>query len=71
MSLFSRWVDERFRENRRRSTSIAGLAGAVAAWGLLEYRWLFRHQWSWDLFAVLAIIAVVKIGLMIWYSLTK
>ena len=71
MSVFSRLMDERFREHRRRSTSIAGMAGAVAAWALFEYRWFFRHVWSWDLFAVLAAMVVVKLGLMAWYSLTK
>ena len=71
MTLFSKLVDERFLEYRRRSTSVAGIAGAVVAWGLFEYRWLFRHAWSWDLFAVLIAIVAVKLGLMAWYYVTK
>ena len=71
MSFFSRLMDERFREYRRRSTSFAGMAGAVCAWGLFEYRWFFHHVWDWDLMAVLLTIVVVKLGLMLWYSFTQ
>lgn len=63
-------IDERFLEHRRRSTSIACLVGAVVAYGLFLYRLLACHLLSWDLFAVIATMALVKIGLMIWYRLT-
>jgi len=71
MSFLTRVMDERFREYRRRSTSIAGMAGAVAAWALFEYRWFFHHVWNWDLVAVLVTIVVVKLALMLWFSLTR
>ena len=71
MTLFSKFVDERFLEYRRRSTSVAGMAGAVVSWALFEYRWFFGHVWSWDLFAVLIAIVAVKLGLMAWYYFTK
>lgn len=71
MSLFSKLVDERFLEYRRRSTSVAGIAGAIVAWALFEYRWFFRHVWSGDLLAVLVVIAAVKLGMMAWYYFTK
>jgi len=71
MNLFSKLVDERFLEYRRRSTSVAGIAGAVVAWALFEYRWFFGHVWSWDLLAVLVAIVAVKLGLMAWYYFTK
>ena len=57
-------IDERFLEHRRRSTSIACLAGAVVAYGLFLYRLLARHLLSWDLFAVIATMALGKIGLI-------
>jgi len=63
-------IDERFLEHRRRSTSIACLAGAVVAYGLFMYRLLASHQIAWDLFAVIATMALVKIAMMIWYRLT-
>ena len=71
MSFFSKWVDERFLTHRLRSTSIAGVSGGVLAVGIFEYRLLFQHVWSWDLLAVGITIAVVKLALMTWYSLTN
>ena len=63
-------IDERFLEHRRRSTSIASLVGAVVAYGIFLYRLLVNHVISWDLFAVIAAMALVKVGLMVWYRLT-
>lgn len=62
------FVDERFLEHRRRSTSTAGLAGALVALCILEYRIFAKHVVSWDLLAILATMAVVKMGLMLWYK---
>ena len=66
-----RFLDERFFEHRRRSTSIAGMAGSAAAGGLFLYRQFVDHVQNWDLFAVLLIIAAVKIGMMVWYRFTR
>ena len=63
-------IDERFLMHRLRSTSTAGMAGAALAGGLWFYRFLVDDRLEWDLFAVLATIAVVKIGLMIRYRFT-
>ena len=63
-------VDERFLTHRLRSTSVAGTMGALVAGGLLFYRYFARHVLSGDLFAVIATMAVVKVGLMIWYRRT-
>jgi hypothetical protein len=71
MNFFSRWVDERFLLHRLRSTSIAGVSGGVLAIAIFEYRLVFQHVWSWDLLAVGITIAVVKLALMTWYSLTN
>ena len=70
MSLWPRRIDERFWTHRLRSTSIAGLAGAIVAAALFGYRSYVDRLWSWDLLAVLITMAVVKMSLMIWYSLT-
>ena len=64
------FIDERFLEHRRRSTSLAGIIGGVLAIGLWAYRYFADHVWSWDLFAVAVTIAVVKVALMIWYRAT-
>jgi hypothetical protein len=66
-----RFLDERFFEHRRRSTSIAGMAGGAASGGLFLYRELVDHVRNWDLFAVLVIIVAVKLGMMLWYRFTR
>jgi len=61
------FIDERFLEHRRRSTSVAGIVGGIVAVGLWGYRYYFDHVLDWDLFAVAVTIAAVKVTLMIWY----
>ncbi len=70
MKILGRVIDERFLAHRQKSTSIAGLAGAFVALGIFYYRYFARHVWSWDLFAVIATMVVVKLSIMIWSYLT-
>jgi len=70
MPIFGNTVDERFLEHRLRSTSLSSLAGGVLAGSLLLYRYYSRHVWSWELFAIIATMAAVKVGAMTWYRLT-
>lgn len=63
-------LDERFLMHRLRSTSLAGIAGGVAAVGLFEWRLLVDDVWSWDLLAVAITIVVVKIAVLVFYRLT-
>jgi hypothetical protein len=49
MSFLGRFVDERFLEHRRRSTSIAGVVGGYLAVGLFAWHYYVDHYWSWDL----------------------
>jgi hypothetical protein len=63
-------LDERFLTHRLRSTSIAGIAGGVAAVGLFEWRLLADDVWSWDLLSVAITIAVVKIAALMFYRFT-
>lgn len=65
--ILGRFVDERFLEHRRRSTSLAGIVAIVVAAALFEYRLFYNHFFSWDLFAVVLTMAVVKVAMMIWY----
>jgi hypothetical protein len=71
MSFFRRLLDERFWEHRRRSTSIAGMSCAAVALLLFEYHLLVGEGPRWDLFAVGLVFVVVKIGLMLRYSLSN
>ncbi|MHB0971905.1 MAG: hypothetical protein ACYC7A_21250 [Thermoanaerobaculia bacterium] len=68
--LIGRFIDERFLEHRRRSTSLAGVAGGFVAIGLWSWRYYFDHVWSWDLFAVVMTIVTMKVILMTWYRIT-
>lgn len=60
-------IDERFLDHRRRSTSTAGIACAVLALALFEYRYFVNHRLEWDLLAVGALFVVLKLVLMFWY----
>ena len=55
---------------RLRSTSIAGVMGGLIAVGLFAYQYYGKGIWRWDLFAVAATIAVVKLAAMAFYRLT-
>ena len=63
------FFDERFLMHRLRSTSIAGVTAGVLATFLWFYRYVFDHQFRWDLFVIPVTMAVIKQGLMIWYRL--
>ena len=63
-------IDERFLQHRLRSTSLAGIVGAVVALGLFLYHQQVDGVWRWDLLAVGVTMAVVKAAAMIWYRLT-
>jgi uncharacterized membrane protein YeaQ/YmgE (transglycosylase-associated protein family) len=70
MSFLDRFVDERYLNHRLRSTSLAGITGAVVAVGLFTYRFYVNHFWSWDLLAVILTVIGVKVTAMVWYHLT-
>lgn len=64
-----KFVDERFLEHRRRSSSIAGFATLILALCIFEYRLIFNHIVSWDMAAIMLTFAVVKMSLFTWYRL--
>ena len=65
--ILNKFVDERFLDHRRRSSSIAGILSAVLAVALFEYRFFADHIWSWDLFAIALTFVVVKMSLFTWF----
>lgn len=69
MKLPGPWLDERFFEYRRRSTSVAGILCALLALVLFEYRFLHDHVLRWDLLAVGLTFVFVKLALMAWFYL--
>jgi hypothetical protein len=67
--LLGKFVDERFLEHRRRSSSIAGISSALAALVLFEFRLLHDHIWSWDLLSIPLLFVVIKLSLFSWYRI--
>ena len=64
-----KFVDERFLEYRRRSSSLAGIVSAILAVCLFEYRYFVNHVWSWDLVAIVLTFVVIKMSMMAWYRI--
>ena len=67
--ILGKYVDERFLEYRRRSTALAGIAGALVAVGLFEYHYFHDHFISWDLLAVALSMVLVKMTMIVWYRM--
>ena len=63
------FIDERFLEHRRRSTSTAGIATAMAALLLWAYHYYIDHVARWELFALGLGFVVIKMSLMAWYRI--
>ena len=61
--------DERFLIHRLKSTSLAGVCGGLLAVGLWAYSLYALDVWRWDLFAVAATMAAVKLAAMAWFRL--
>ena len=71
MKFLGRFLDERFWEHRRRSTSIAGMSCAAVALVLFEYHLLVGEGPRWDLFGVGLTFVVVKIALMLRFAFSN
>lgn len=65
--VLGKFVDERFLEHRRRSSSMAGLATLCLTAVLFDYRLLHDHIWSWDLMALMGFFGLLKMSLFAWY----
>jgi hypothetical protein len=65
-----RIIDERLLDHRRRSSTFAVIAGALASGGLFEYHLLRQHRIDWELFSVLVSMVVVKLSALAWYHFT-
>jgi len=63
------FIDERFLEHRRRSTSTAGIITGITALLLGYYHFVKDHVFNWELFGLGLLFVVVKMSLMVWYRL--
>ena len=64
-------LDERFVMHRFKSTRLAVLAGTVMILALFTYHAVVNDTIRWDLFSVIAAMAVVKICAMLYYRRTN
>jgi hypothetical protein len=62
-------LDERFFLHRLRSTSIGGLAAILVTGALFFYHLIHERVIQWELFAIIATAAVVKLSVLTWYRL--
>jgi hypothetical protein len=67
--ILGKFVDERFLEHRRRSSSTAGIITACLAIVLFEYRFFVNHIWSWDLLVIALVFLVIKMSMFTWYRM--
>ena len=65
--ILKQYIDERFLEHRRRSSSIAGFATIIMAACVFEYRIFVNHVIDWEMGAVVLAFALVKTSMFIWY----
>jgi hypothetical protein len=63
--------DERFIMHRFQSSRLALAAGMVAMLVVFNYEWLILHNLRWDLVALAGVMAVVKVGAMVYYMRTR
>ena len=64
-------MDERFLEHRYRASRFALIMGMLALGGLILYDQFTNDIIRVDLWAVVAIIALAKLGAMAFYRLTR
>ncbi len=64
-------MDERFLDHRLRSTSLAGIVGGIILGAMILWDLHRTGEVRYDLFAVLGVMAVVKLGAMLYFRLTR
>jgi hypothetical protein len=64
-------LDERFVMHRFKSTRLAVLVGTVMLLAFFTYHAVVDKTIRWDLFSVMAAMAVVKICAMLYYHRTN
>ena len=64
-------MDERYKLHRLYSTRLAAVVTAVALGGWFLYQFYANSVYRWDLFIIMCIMAVTKVGAMIYYKITN
>ena len=64
-------MDERFKIHRLYSTRLAAVVTAIALGVWFLYQFYVKDVYRWDLFIILSIMAVTKLGAMMYYRRTN
>jgi hypothetical protein len=60
-------IDERYLMHRLKSTSLAGVAGALLMGGWFLYQHYAKDVTRWDLLVILMAMAAIKLGALLYY----
>jgi hypothetical protein len=63
-------IDERFLMHRLKATSLASIVGAVAMGGWFMYSMIVLDERRYDLLAIMLVMAVTKLGALLYYRRT-
>ena len=63
--------DERFIMHRFYSTRVSMIVGLVAIFIWFNYELLVNDLYRWDLFAIVGMMGVTKVGVMLYLRLTR
>jgi len=64
-------LDERYLIHRLKSTSAAGMVGAVLMGVWILYQYFKEAVFRWDLMGILLIMGAVKLSLLLYYRRTN
>ncbi|MBN2412442.1 hypothetical protein JXQ31_12195 [candidate division KSB1 bacterium] len=64
-------MDERYKIHRLYSTRLAAMVTAVALGGWFLYLFYAKSVYRWDLFIIMCLMAVTKLGAMFYYRKTN
>lgn len=64
-------MDERFIKHRLYSTRFATIVAAIMMGFWFNYEYFANETLRWDLFVILMVTAISKIGAMIYYRITN
>jgi hypothetical protein len=64
-------MDERFKMHRLYSTRFAAVVTAIFTGGWYFYDFITKSIIRWDLFSIMCVMALTKVGAMLYYRKTN
>jgi hypothetical protein len=63
--------DERFIMHRFKATRLSLMVGMIAMVGFFSFEMFVHREIRWDLLGILVVMAVTKLGAMLYYQRTN